>query len=267
LSSLQRSLRRAEPSLISLYAISSFLILFLVLPLISLYMMFSPRVAEKIFSSPEMTKQVRDAFITSITASLIAVAILTLLGVPLAYILARHDFRGKGLIETIIDVPFVMPHAVAGIMILAAYSHRGVFGSLTSSIGLRIQDAFAGIVAVMIFVSAPILVDTVKAGIASIDPMLEAVARSLGASPLRAFIDIIVPMTLRHIIAGIILAWARALSEVGALLIVAYYPMTINILIIEYMNIYGLSYAVVLSVLFASLAIALFASLRAVIKK
>jgi len=265
--SRQLSLQRAEPFLVSLYTVSSFLIIFLFLPLIALFIKFNPEVARKIFSSPTMVEQIKEAFLTSIAASLLAVTILVVVGVPLAYILARHDFRGKSLVEALIDIPFVMPHAVAGIMILAAYSHRGIFGFLTSNIGIRIQDAFAGIVVVMMFVSAPLFIDTVKAGIAAIDPMLEAVARSLGASSLRAFIDIVIPMALRHIIAGIILAWARALSEVGALLIVAYYPITINILIIEYMNIYGLSYALVLSTLFASLAIALFVSLRVVIRR
>lgn len=265
--SSQSSLRRAEPFLIPLYAVSSFLIIFLVLPLIALFIKFNPEVARKIFSSQTMVDQIKGAFMTTMAASVVAVAVLVVIGVPLAYILARHNFRGKSLVEALIDIPFVMPHAVAGIMILAAYSRRGVLGFLTSSIGIRIQDAFAGIVAVMMFVSAPLLIDTVKAGIASIDPMLEAVARSLGASSLRAFIDITIPMALRHIIAGTILAWARALSEVGALLIVAYYPMTINVLIIEYMNIYGLNYALVLSALFASLAIALFVSLRTVIRQ
>ena len=260
-------LRRAEPFLVSLYAISSFLILFLVVPVAALFARLDPRIAGEVFSSPMMVEQIRAAFLTSLSASLLAVALLTVLGVPLAYVLARRSFRGKSLVEALIDIPLVMPHAVAGIMILAAYSRQGVLGALTSSLGLRIQDSFAGIVAVMMFVSAPLLVDTVKAGIASIDPMLEAVARSLGASPLRVFIDIVVPMALRHIVAGMILAWARALSEVGALLIVAYYPMTINILIIEYMHVYGLGYAIVISALFALLAIALFASLRAVIKK
>ena len=258
---------RAEKFLVFLQALASFLILFIVVPLAALFLRFEPSTAHEIFSSPELASQVRSAFITSLTASAVAVLALSVLGVPLAYILARTSFRGKTLLESIIDIPLVMPHAVAGIMILTAYSRRGLLGGLVSGLGLRVQDSFTGIVLAMMFVSAPLLVDTVKAGIAEIDPMLEAVARTLGASRARVFIDIVLPMAWRHVLAGAILAWARALSEVGALLIVAYYPMTINILIIQYLNIYGLGYAVVLSALFAAFAIGLFAALRLVIRK
>ncbi len=256
---------RAERFLIAFSAVASLTVLFTIIPLVSLFAKFDPRIASEIFSSPTMARQVRDAFITSLAASAVAVALLTVLGVPLAYLLARYQFKGKSLVEAIVDLPLVIPHAVAGIMILTAYSRRGLLGWLASEVGVRVQDSFTGIVLVMMFVSLPLMVDTVKAGIVSVDPMLETVARTLGASGFRAFIDVVLPMTWNHILAGVILAWARALSEVGALLIVAYYPTTVNVLIIEYMHVYGLPYAVVVSALFAALAVALFASLRVVV--
>ena len=253
---------RVEAPLLIMQAMASLLILFLLLPIVSLFAKVDPAVAQKMFSSGAVVEQIRRAFMVSLAASAAAVALLAVTGTPLAYLLARYSFPGKSLVESIIDIPLVMPHAVAGIMILAAYSRRGVLGGLLEAAGLRVQDSFLGIVLAMAFVSAPLLVDTVKAGIASIDSMLEAVARSLGASKARAIVDIVLPLAWRHIAAGVILAWARALSEVGAILIVAYYPMTVNILIIQYMNIYGLPYAIVLSALFAAVAIALFTVLR-----
>ncbi|MET1102381.1 MAG: ABC transporter permease [Pyrodictiaceae archaeon] len=257
--------RRVEPLLAVFYGLASFLIIFLLVPLASLFLGVDPSIASRIFGSRMMAEEVKDALLVTLAASIAAVVLLAATGIPLAYVLARYEFRGKRIIESLIDIPLVMPHAVAGIMILSAYSRRGLLGGLVAATGARIQDSFTGIVLAMAFVSAPLLVDTVKAGIASIDPMLEAVARTLGASASKAIIDIVLPLSLRHIAAGLILAWARSLSEVGAILVVAYYPMTINILIIEYMHIYGLAYAVALSALYALLAISLFTALRVVI--
>ncbi len=253
---------RAEASLILLYAGSSLLVLFLLIPLVSLYLRLSPEALARVFGSPVLAAQVRDALATSLAASVAATLILLALGVPLAYVLARHQFPGKGVVEAIVDLPFVMPHAVAGIMLLTAYGSRGLLGPVLQRAGLRLEDSFAGVVAVMAFVSAPLLVDTVKAGIASVDPMVEAVARTLGAGPLRVFLDITLPMVWRHVAAGALLAWARGLSEVGALLVVAYYPKTLNILILEYLQVYGLPYAVAVSAAYAALVAAVFIALR-----
>jgi molybdate/tungstate transport system permease protein len=258
---------RVEAPLILMQFLASLLILFLLVPIVSLFAKVNPSVAHEMFSEKAIAEQIKSAFIVSFTASAVAVAMLTLTGVPLAYMLARYDFRGKGLVESIIDIPLVMPHAVAGIMILTAYSRRGLLGGLVESLNVRVQDSFLGIVLAMMFVSAPLLVDTVKAGVSSIDPLLEVVARTLGASRFRAIVDIVLPLAWRHILAGVILAWARALSEVGAILIVAYYPTTINILIIQYMNIYGLPYAIVVSALFAAIAVILFTTLRGLLKR
>jgi molybdate/tungstate transport system permease protein len=258
---------RAEAPLILMQLLASMLVLFLVVPIVSLFVKVDPNVAREIFSEETLARQVRSAFTVSLVASAIAVALLALTGVPLAYVLARYDFRGKSIVESIIDIPLVMPHAVAGIMILAAYSRRGLLGGLTQALGVRVQDSLLGIVMAMMFVSAPLLVDTVKAGIASIDPLLEAVARTLGASRFQAIVDVVLPLAWRHILAGVILAWARALSEVGAILIVAYYPTTINILIIQYMNIYGLPYAIVVSAVFAAFAASLFTAIRGLLRR
>ncbi len=261
------SLRRAEPFLILISSLGSFIILFLFIPIASLFAMLNPQILAEVFTSPMYVDEVRGAFITTFLASGLATAVLLLCGIPLAYILARYSFPGKTVIESVLDIPLMIPHAVAGIMVLTAFGKRGLLGILTTNLGLAVDDSFWGIVAVMAFVSAPIMIDTVKAGFSSVDPMLEAVARSLGASRARVFVTVTLPLAYRSILAGTILSWARALSEVGAIIVVAYYPKTINVLILEYLNVYGLGYAIALAIPLTLLALALFIALRAVTRR
>ena len=219
--------------------------------------------------SAEMIKnhEVINAIKVSLEASIISVLILAIMGIPLAYILARHDFPGKQLVEAFVDLPLVMPHAVAGIMILSAFGSRGLLGSYLQDLGLVIEDNFKGIVIVMAFVSIPLLVDTVKVGFQLIGSSLESVARTLGASEWKAFTTITLPLSFKHILAGALLGWARGLSEVGALLVVAYYPKTVNILILEYLSVYGLKYAATLSAIYALIVLSIFIALRKVTSK
>ena len=253
-----------ERGLLLFSALASFFVLLLVLPLVALYAGVKPGVLGAMLSSPEMREEILGGFRVALLASLIAVGILLALGVPTAYVLARYDFPGKRVVEGVIDIPLALPHVVAGVMLLEAYGSWGLAGPLLRRIGLVIEDHLAGVVAVMAFVSAPLLVDTVKVGFQSIPESLSAVARTLGASRLRAFRDIELPLAARSIAAGSLLAWARGLSEVGALLVVAYYPKTVNILILEYLSIYGLPYAVALAAVYATLTLGIFAALRVV---
>jgi len=247
--------------------LSSLIILFLLAPLILVFFMVDyGLVSQSLFETSRLSVEVRNAFLVTFEAATLSTIILFIFGVPLAYLLARFDFTGKTFLKSIIDVPFLLPHAVAGILILIAYGGRGTFASLLSRLGLFIEDSFWGVVAAMLFVSAPILIDTVRVSFESIDPMLEYVARCLGASYSRSFFTISLPLAWRGIIGGFLLAWARAVSEVGALLIVAYYPKTINILIIEWFNTYGLGYALALTVPLIVLSLILFFLVRLLVR-
>jgi len=233
-------------------------VLFILIPLIVLHIATNYFLTYKLVQAEIVLR----AFITTFTAASASTIILAILGIPLSYILARREFRGKSIVESIIDIPLVIPHAVVGILILVAYSSRTSIGNILSNLGLIVEDNFWGIVFVMVYVSAPLLVDSVKDGFKSVDPMLEYVARTLGAGPYRTFFTISLPMAWRSVVTGIILSWARAVSEVGALLIVAYYPKTINILIIEWFNTFGLEYAKSLTVPLLVICIVLFACIR-----
>ena len=254
-------MRRIESFLILLYGISSFAIIFVLAPLISIYLLNDPSVFYKVFAEdPLLYKEAYDALILTFETSILATTMLLIMSIPIAYLLARIEFKGKEFIEAIIDIPLLTPHVVAGIMLLSAFGRHGI-------IGLGIEDTILGIIFVMMFVSLPIMVDTLKAGFRMIDRNLEYIARSLGASLYRSFKDITIPLSKHTMIAGYILAWARGVSEVGALLIVAYFPKTINILIYEWYSIYGLKYAIALSIVLLTLFLLVFILIRLVTRK
>ena len=259
--------RNIEKFLIFFTVFSSIGILFLLAPIIALFLMLDPSVFRKtLFSNPLLSNEAWQAFYITFTASTISTAILLFLGVPIAYLLAKRNFLGKRIVESIVDIPLMIPHVVAGIMILVAYSRRGLMGGVTSVLGFNIEDAFWGIVFVMIFVSAPIMIDTLKIGFEKVDVTLEYVSRSLGANSWKMFHTITLPLSLPNIISGSILSWARAVSEVGAILIVAYYPKSANILVLEWFNTYGLKYAVSLSIVLVIVSFIVFLLLRLVFK-
>ncbi len=197
----------------------------------------------------------------SVYAALLSTLIALIFGVPLAYVLARRDFWGKQMIESIIDLPVVVPHTVAGIALLTVFGSHGLFGSPLHSY-LRFVDALPGIVIAMLFVSLPFLINSAREGFESVDPRLENVARSLGASRFKVIYKITLPLASRHILVGAIMSWARAISEFGAVVIIAYYPMVAPVLIYERFLSEGLSSARPVAVLLMLISLLLFVLLR-----
>ena len=236
----------------------SLVVLFLLAPLL----LTAVTADYQLVASSVAKREVLEAFANTLVAASLSTLVLTAVGVPLAYLLARCQFKGRQLVEAIVDLPLALPHAVAGVLVLVAYGSRAPVGSLLAQAGLAIEDRLAGVVLAMAYVSAPFLVDSAKDGFKSIDPMLEHVARTLGATPLRVFTYISLPLAWRSIATGALLSWARAVSEVGALLIVAYYPKTVNILIVEWFNTYGLAYAKALTIPLLALCILVFTLIR-----
>ncbi|WP_236698133.1 ABC transporter permease [Pyrodictium occultum] len=255
--------RRVERLLLVFAAFSSLGMLFILAPLAALLVSVDPGTFAKVWlRDTPYARQAYPALLRTLEASLVSSTLLLVIGIPLGYLLARSEFPGKRLVEALVDVPLVIPHAVAGIMILLAYGRRGLLGGLAAALGLQVENGFWGIVASMMFVSFPLMVDVLKLGYERVGASLELVARSLGASPWMVFRRVTLPLILPHIAAGFLLSWARAMSEVGAILIVAYYPKTINVLIYEWFNNYGLRYAVALSAFVVLLSIAAFTAIR-----
>ena len=181
------------------------------------------------------------AIVLSMQAAFYTTVLSLLFGIPLAYFLARNNFPGKSFIESIIDLPIVVPHTVAGIALLMVFGANGFFGAPLGSIGVRIADSMAGIVIAMMFVSAPFLINSAREGFESVDPRLENVAMGLGASRSRVLFTVTLPLSVRHLFTGSVMTWARAISEFGAVVIIAYFPMIAPTYIYtEYLQ-YGLS--------------------------
>jgi molybdate transport system permease protein len=164
---------------------------------------------------------VLDALRLSAITSTITLAIALIAGTPVAYLLARRDFPGKFLVDLLIDLPIVLPPTVAGVALLVAFGRRGVVGEWLDDAGLTIAFTTTAVVLAQLFVSAPFYIRTAKAGFESVEPVYEGVASTLGASQFRAFWRITLPLAWPSLVAGAILCWARALSELGATLIFA----------------------------------------------
>jgi molybdate/tungstate transport system permease protein len=207
---------------------------------------------------------VRQALFTSIEAALLATLLAALFGVPLAYLLARRSFAGKRLIEGLIDLPIVFPHTAAGLALLLVFGRTGVFGRGFAHLGIAFTDTLAGVVVAMLFVSLPFLVDTARESFSLVDPGYERVARTLGATPGVAFWRIALPLARRGVLAGALLMWARGMSEFGAIVILAYNPKTMSVLVYERFEGLGLDAAKPAALLIVLLALVVFIVVRAI---
>jgi len=156
----------------------------------------------------------------SLTTSLLAVSASILLGVPSAYLLARRDFFGKALVDALLDLPLVMTPLIAGVGLLFLFGQEWLGGAL-AELGLGILFTPWGAVAAQTFIAAPILTRSCRAAFEAVDRRYELAGLTLGLSPLRVFFKVTLPMARYGILSGTILAWARALGEFGATLMVA----------------------------------------------
>jgi molybdate/tungstate transport system permease protein len=212
---------------------------FILLPLIE--MMTAP-------SLPMLREAIRDKDVLrsiwlSIYTAGLAALISFILGTPLAYVLARRDFRGKRLVEGIIDLPILLPHPVVGIAILSVAGKNHWIGRGLMELGVRVMGSVTGIIIVLTFVGLPLYLHAAKDGFEGISPRLEGVSRSLGAPMFSTFLRITFPLAWRSMLVGIVMCAARAISEFGAVVVVAYHPMIAPVLIYERFEGYGLKYS------------------------
>lgn len=203
-----------------------------------------------------------DAILVSTLATTFSTLIAFFFGVPLAYFLARKNFWGKSIVEGILDIPMMIPHIVAGIALFEVFNRSGVIGAPLKTVGITFQDKFLGVVAAMLFMSFPYLVNNAKEGFKTVNPRLENVARSLGASHGKAFLEITFPLAFPSIFNGMLQCWARGISEFSAILFLAYFPKSAPILIFEKFNSFGLTVSRPISVLLILICLAIFALLR-----
>ena len=240
--------------------VGSILVAFFTVPLIALAL--SQTWAN--FAGVARMADVRDAIALSLEGALLSATLAALVGVPLAYVLARTDFPGKGVVAALIDLPLAVPHTVAGIALLMVFGRHGLVGApLQALTGLHFWGTLAGIVVAMLFVSAPYTVNAARIGFEAVDPRLEKISRTLGLNPWRTFWRITLPLARRGVMTGVTLTYARSISEFGAVVILVYYPMTAPVMIYELFLRFGLDQAAGAAVLLLAVSLALFLLLRA----
>jgi molybdate transport system permease protein len=190
---------------------------FLTVPVVAIFVDSSP--AELVDSLGE--PGALDALWLSLRATAMAIAIILVVGTPAAYLLATRSFRGKSLVVTLVELPLVLPPAVAGIALLAAVGPSGVFGGTLDAAGIELSLQTAGVVVALTFVASPFYVRQAMAAFAAVDRTLLDASRTLGASEARGFARVMIPAALPGLVAGTALALGRALGEFGATLMFA----------------------------------------------
>lgn len=201
------------------WVMSILMILFFVVPIIRLITYVSPQYLFSQFLSPTNIDSIK---ITVLGATISSIIII-LFGFPLAYLLARFQFIGKNIMDSIVEVPIMIPHSVVGIALLLVFASAEPGGHFLSIFNISFGYNMLAVVMVYIFVSGTYAIKTMEEAIKSINPRIELVARTLGASQWQVVSKVIIPQTARSILTGAILSWGRAMSEVSAILIVAPY--------------------------------------------
>jgi molybdate/tungstate transport system permease protein len=250
--------RPLEPFTVVFGLAGSLLLLFVLLPLLSMLLGTGPAALWKSLGDVEVLGALGLTFYAAAWATLLVL----LTGVPLAYLLARHDFPGKAWVEGLINLPVVVPHTAAGIALLMVFGRQTMVGRLMEPIGLTFTDRLPGIVVAMLFVSLPFLVVTAREAFALVDPELEMVAATEGASRWQAFRYVTLPLAWRGILAGAAMMWGRGISEFGAVIILAYHPRIAPTLIYERFAGFGLRAAQPVAVLLILASLAVFVLLQ-----
>lgn len=245
---------RPSPWSIALWLLASLLVLFVAGPLVRLLLQASPASLAAAFRDPELVASI---WLTALTATAATVLSL-LLGVPLAYLLARVNFPGRRIVAGLVELPVVVPHPVAGIALLLFLGRQSPIGRALGELGIEIVNQVPGIVAGMLFVSAPIVISTAREAFRAVDPKLERVARTLGDTGWQAFRRVTLPLAGRSVLAGAVLAWARSVSEFGSIVILTFNPKVASILIYDRFTLFGLPAAVPAAVVLLILALLVF---------
>jgi molybdate transport system permease protein len=190
---------------------------FLLLPIVAIFAELSPsELLDGLTSDVTL-----DALRVTAQTNLVAMALIVGFGTPTAYLLATRRFRGRGLLVTLVELPLVLPPAVAGIGLLAAFGRLGLLGGTLGGLGLDIAFTKVAVVLAVTFVASPFYVRTAIAAFEAVDPDLVSASRTLGAGPARTFARVALPLASGGLGAGAALAFARGLGEFGATIIFA----------------------------------------------
>lgn len=190
---------------------------FLVLPVLAIFVKTSPAQLLSSLGEPESTEALK----LSLATTAIAIAIIVIVGTPAAFLLATRSFPGKSLIVTLVELPLVLPPVAAGIGLLAALGPHGLLGGALGDAHIQLVFQTAGVVVALVFVASPFYLRQAQTAFASVDRSYMDASRTLGAGQAQTFMRVAIPMARSGLMAGLALAWGRALGEFGATLMFA----------------------------------------------
>lgn len=188
------------------------LLVLLALPIISLLLRVPPARLWMYVQQPMVVAALK----LSLETSVIATCAVVLLGLPAAFVLATKEFRGKRLVEVLVELPIVLPPTVAGVGLLLAFGRAGLAGHVLAAFGVSLPFTTVAVVIAQLFVATPFFISAVVAGLREVEPRYRDVAMTLGASPIMVFRRVLLPIALPSVLAGAAMSWARALGEFGA---------------------------------------------------
>jgi len=252
---------RVDPLSLVFTAAGALLVLFVVLPFAAVLLGIQPDLLWATVTDAEVQSSLGFTFYAGAWATLLAL----FTGVPLSYLLARREFPGKAWVEGLLNLPVVVPHTAAGIALLMVFGREAALGKLFGGAGITFTDEFPGVVVAMLFVSLPFLVSAAREAFARIDPELELMAETLGATRWQAFRYVTLPLAWRGVAAGALMMWGRGISEFGAVVIIAYQPKVIPIVVYERFSGFGLAAAQHVSVLLILASLLVFMLVQALL--
>jgi molybdate transport system permease protein len=212
-----RQRRRVRWSTIGIILASIPMLAFLMIPIMALILRVDPTAIGANLANEETSQAIWLSITTTATSTMLGL----LFGTPLAYLLARHRFRGRNILDTLIDLPMVLPPSVAGIALLIAFGRRGMIGAWLDDAGISIAFSTMAVILAQTFVATPFYIKAALGGFAGVDRELEQAANVDGASPWQIFTQITIPLCWPILLGGLVMAWARALGEFGATIIFA----------------------------------------------
>jgi sulfate transport system permease protein len=222
---VSRSFFRRAPSVIPGFGITlgltlTWLALIVLIPLSGLFLK-TATLSPDAFWAIVTSRRALNAFKLSFGLSLVAAMINLVFGAIVAWALVRYDFRGRRLFDAIVDIPFALPTAVAGIALTTLFAENGWLGSVLALAGIKVSFTPLGILVALVFIGLPFVVRTVQPVLLDLDIELEEVAATLGASRLQTLIRVILPMIAPALLTGFALAFARAVGEYGSVIFIA----------------------------------------------
>jgi molybdate/tungstate transport system permease protein len=198
----------------------------------------------------------------SVATATVSTVAAVVFGVPLAYVLARGDFRGRSLVGAAVYLPLVVPPLAGGLLLLTVFGPHGPVGAWLDARNVQVADAWPGIVLAQTFVASPFLIVAAQVAFRGVDPALERASYALGVPPLQTFLRVSLPLAWPGILAGVPLVWLRALGEFGATVMLAYHPYSLPVYLFVQFGAEGLRAALPVAALLAALGVVALAAVH-----